>query len=209
MKKNYITYLNVLSCFAVVCLHTNGSFWHFTESKNWIFSNLIECIFYFAVPVFFMISGATLLEYRKKYNTKEFFKKRFSKTLIPFISWSIIGIVYMCIIDKHYLNHCSLINIFEMILNTRIIDIYWFFIPLFSVYLCLPILSLIDFNKNRDTLKYLIVITFVLNIFLPNIFSVCHMQYNVLLSSVVCMDYMVYVLTGYYLDNNEISKKIE
>ena len=66
---------------------------------------------------------------------------------------------------------------------------------------------MIDFNKNRDTLKYLIVITFVLNIFLPNIFSVCHIQYNGLLSSVVCVDYMVYVLTGYYLDNNEISKK--
>ncbi len=36
----------------------------------WVSANLLETIFYFALPVFFMISGATLLDYRSKYSTK-------------------------------------------------------------------------------------------------------------------------------------------
>ena len=55
-KKIHITALSVLSCFGVVCMHT-GSFWNFAKDLNWIFGNLIESVFYFAVPVFLMISG--------------------------------------------------------------------------------------------------------------------------------------------------------
>ena len=41
-----------------------------------------------------MISGATLIDYRERYTTIEFFKKRISKTLLPFLVWSVVGIVY-------------------------------------------------------------------------------------------------------------------
>lgn len=51
-KKSYITFLNVFSCFAVIMLHTNGSFWQYSESRNWVVSTIIECVMYFAVPVF-------------------------------------------------------------------------------------------------------------------------------------------------------------
>ena len=87
-KKIHITALSVLSCFGVVCMHT-GSFLNFAKDLNWIFGNLIESVFYFAVPVFLMISGATLINYRKRYTTMEYFKKRISKTVIPFLFWNI------------------------------------------------------------------------------------------------------------------------
>lgn len=57
----YLTLLNVLSAFSVVFLHTNGCFLHFSTERYWFTANIIESIFYFAVPVFFMISGATLI----------------------------------------------------------------------------------------------------------------------------------------------------
>lgn len=83
--KKYITVLSVLSCIAVVYLHINDCFWNFSYENYWISANIIESIFYFAVPVFFMISGCTLIDYRNKYSTKIYFKKRINKTLIPFI----------------------------------------------------------------------------------------------------------------------------
>ena len=83
---NYISLLNVVCAIAVVILHTNGvTFWKFNNNGIWAISNLIECIFYFAVPIFFMITGITLIDYRDRYSTKEFFKKRVKKTVIPFI----------------------------------------------------------------------------------------------------------------------------
>lgn len=83
-KVNYITLLSVISAIAVVILHTN-EFWIFSTEKYWETANIIECVFYFAVPIFFMISGITLIDYRDRYDTKEFLKRRIKKTVIPFI----------------------------------------------------------------------------------------------------------------------------
>lgn len=87
-KENYISILNVFATVSVVFLHTNGVFWIFSKERYWITANVIESIFYFAVPIFFMISGTTLIDYRERYNTKEFFLRRIKKTLIPYIGWS-------------------------------------------------------------------------------------------------------------------------
>lgn len=83
-KKIYIQILGVIACLAVVAMHVNGCFWQFSYDRYWITANIIECICYFAVPIFFMISGATLLNYRKRYTTAVFFKKRLGQS---FFSW--------------------------------------------------------------------------------------------------------------------------
>lgn len=56
-----ISLLNVLACISVVILHANGSFWSFRSDNSWAINNIIECIFYFAVPVFFMITKEKIL----------------------------------------------------------------------------------------------------------------------------------------------------
>ena len=38
---------------------------------------VVETLAYWAVPVFFMITGVTLLGYREKYSTATFFKNGF------------------------------------------------------------------------------------------------------------------------------------
>ena len=40
-----------------------------------------------------MISGATLFDYRERYQTGAYFKKRFLKTGLPFITWTLINLV--------------------------------------------------------------------------------------------------------------------
>lgn len=75
----YITVLNVISALSVVGLHTNGCFWEFSRERWWFTANIIESVLYFAVPVFFMITGATLLDYAKRCDTKTFFIRRLKK----------------------------------------------------------------------------------------------------------------------------------
>ncbi len=67
-KKFYISALSVLASFAVVVLHVNGVFWNFSRERYWITANIIESVMYFAVPVFFMITGATLMNYNKSFS---------------------------------------------------------------------------------------------------------------------------------------------
>lgn len=75
MKKNYISILNVLACIGVVILHTFET--GYTSDANFVFEVLIRAIAYCAVPVFFMITGATLIDYRKDMTLKLFLRKGF------------------------------------------------------------------------------------------------------------------------------------
>ena len=112
-KKNYITVLNVFAALAVVFLHTNKCFWRFSTERYWATANIIECLFFFAVPIFFMISGATLIDYRERYDTKTFFKKRFLKTLIPYVCFVVIGAAFGIITGNININK----NIFVFAIN--------------------------------------------------------------------------------------------
>ena len=51
-RKNYIDMLNIIACFAVVCLHCSGAVFNFSVSKLWFCSITIQSIFHWAVPIF-------------------------------------------------------------------------------------------------------------------------------------------------------------
>ena len=52
-KNIYISVMNVIAAFSVVILHANVSFWLDRATPFWSTANVIESVFYFAVPVFF------------------------------------------------------------------------------------------------------------------------------------------------------------
>lgn len=91
---SWITVANISACLGVIILHANGIFWAFPSGHLWYTANFLETFFYWPVPVFFMISGATLIDYRERYSTKTFIIKRLQRTLIPFIAWSVFSVVY-------------------------------------------------------------------------------------------------------------------
>lgn len=137
-KKGYtpaFDLLNIAACISVVILHVNGAIWDFSYGRYWVTSLILECAFYWAVPVFFMLSGATLVDYRERYNTKAFFIHRFSKTLPPFLFWSVVS-VFWAVYSQHSLPVDMLTDWrawIDIIFNTKAMSIYWFFIPLFAL----------------------------------------------------------------------------
>ena len=77
--------LNVLACLSVIAMHCNGAVHVFADTYVWRQSLLVDVLAYWAVPVFIMLSGATLMRYRERYTTKEFLRRRFLKTGIPLV----------------------------------------------------------------------------------------------------------------------------
>ena len=206
MKRiNYIKYLSIISSLAVVILHTNGCFWIFSREKYWISANIIESICYFAVPIFFMITGCTLLDYNERYSTKEYFIKRIKKTLIPFIVWSIFSIIW-CIFFKHENINTNIFSMIYGIINTKYNTIYWFFPCLFSIYLIIPFISNIKKENRKCTFKYAIIVTFVFNSLLPLIANILNIEYNSAYYLPTFMGYVIYILIGYYINKYEINK---
>ena len=100
-----ISFAKIIAVFSVVILHTNGAFWNFNYNlykTYWLSANRIESIFYFAVPIFVLCIGATLLDFNEKYGLIKYFYRRITKVVIPMISWNIILYLYRVYILKTF-----------------------------------------------------------------------------------------------------------
>ncbi|MBO5328140.1 MAG: acyltransferase family protein, partial [Clostridia bacterium] len=207
MKIKYLSFLSVLACFAVVVLHANGTFWTFDTSFRWVSANVLESIFYFAVPVFFMISGATLIDYRERYDTKTYFKKRVLKTLIPFLFWSVAYFLFHLFTGAYETEKISVGWFISKLMNSEFCPVFWFFTPLFTCYLCIPIISLIPKENRKKAFEYLIIIGFITISLLPLIFNLLQLKFNFgLRLPLLGEGYLLFILIGYYIQNYPIKR---
>lgn len=206
MKKNYISILNVLACIGVVILHTFET--GYTSDANFVFEVLIRAIAYCAVPVYFMITGATLIDYRERYDTKTFFKKRLLKVIIPLIIWSIIYFIINFFKGKFSINDLSFKFVFEYFFLVKTNPIFWFFVVIIGIYLAIPVISLIPQESRRKAFLYIIIITFVFNQFLPDLLYHLNLNYNYDLKfPLTYSGWISFIFIGYYIDKYEIVKK--
>lgn len=205
----YISVLNALACFAVVMLHSNGAFWTYSTDSYWISADFIESFMYFAVPVFFMISGTTLIDYRDKYSTREYFKKRIEKTLIPFIAWSVIGAFYQYYAGRLHIDWTveGVKTLIAGMMNTHVITVYWFFIYLFSIYLCIPPLAAIPKTIRKEVFKYCAAVSFLLQILVPFICNITKFNYGNGVTFFIGEGYMFYIFAGWLIKEHEFTKK--
>ena len=210
--KKYISYfdiLNIIACFGVVALHVNAKFWNFTGDRRWITSNIIECVFYPAVPIFFMLTGANLMDYRKRYGTREFFKKRFVKTVIPWLIWSGISLIW-AVFFIHRLAPSDVNNplkIIDAVINSKGNSVYWFFPMLFSTYLGIPVISMVPEDRRNRVFGYIVGTELVCTTILPFICRLLGIQWNDAFTSPICTGALMMTMLGYMAANNEIPKK--
>lgn len=217
MKRNLnFDLLNVICCFCVVMMHGSGVTWIYAAKPYWYSSLAVDVLCYFSVPCFFMISGATLLDYHKRYDTKTFLKKRITRTLVPYIFWALFYLLISIIVGNVILtnlfswNENGLIyQVYNAIVNYSSQSVFWYFPALFNVYLCIPILSHLCGTEKNHIRWYAILLSFISIICIPS-------AYNFLGSSpasykqLYCMGgYLIYVLLGYQLYNEKIPKWAE
>ncbi len=204
----YITVLNVLSALSVVGLHTNTSFWQFSRERWWFSANIIESVLYFAVPVFFMLTGATLLDYTKRCDTKTYFTRRIKKTVIPFFFWSLAALLFRIYFFKNISwDVVSVSYIIDGVLNTKFNDLYWFFKPLFALYLSIPLFSCIRDDVKIKVLKYLATVCFLINCLLPFLLTVFKIKIHFPIVVSVGSGYLLYLIIGYLLSKMDFSKR--
>ena len=202
----YYDVLNIIAIIAVIAMHCNGIVHGNPYTRAWNTSLVVECICYFAVPLFCMLSGATLMNYRKKYDTKTFFKKRFLKVLIPFIFWAIIMFIWKINILKSMPEIDGMKNWINAFFNNKEESTYYFMYSILGIYLTMPILSLLTEENHRKTLWFTVSLYFIFNSFIPNILSLFKITYNTN-AQVLLGGYTIFVILGYLLSTEELSKK--
>lgn len=202
---HYLDILNILACLAVIFMHCNGIVHTYDNTRIWKESMIIETVCYWAVPIFFMITGATLMSYRKKYTTRVFFHKRFIKTVIPFVVWTIVNFFWKMFLGNIVWDDLSLTSFLDLIVNTKIENIYWFFVPLFMVYMSMPVLSLLA--EHKYILWYMTGFGFITASVFPVLCRLLDVTPNSSFSAPVAGGYLIFVILGYLLSQIDIEKK--
>lgn len=185
----YYDFLRAFAIFAVILCHVDGiigySFWNLKVALP----GLLTTIALTGVPIFLMLSGALLLN--KEYSLKEFFKKRFSRIIYPFIFWMAISI-FIGILYLRWTNIDALNVFFGITSHT------WYIWVLIGIYLVIPIINSFLKEYGLKGLEFFLIIwaiTILFNSYQPHYLKTLELSYF--------SGYLGYVILGYYLDNKE------
>jgi surface polysaccharide O-acyltransferase-like enzyme len=209
----YFDILNIVACLMVVFIHANGivhdySVYGVNFHSAWSQALVVEVLAYVAVPIFLMLTGATLMEYRKRYDTKTFFKKRLLRVALPFVLWMVIVFCYGLVKGDYNLAEIGPRSLIDIFLFSKMMPVYWFFPIIIAIYFAMPILSLLATPKNRKWLWYIAIAGMITFSVIPLLFNIVGMEwnggYNFPLTG---GGWLVYPILGYLLSTMQIPKR--
>lgn len=139
-RTEYLDVLRAIAIVLVVVVHSLGGFSDTSfGSEVWWISNVVNTVTHCAVPLFVMLSGTLLLS-GKYTDLSSFCKKRFSKVLIPFFTWSIIFFLANAFVLNKPLSADNLLFSFlSDIWTNNIVPVYWYIYMLIGLYTIIPI----------------------------------------------------------------------
>ncbi len=215
----YFDHLRVLAIFLIMVLHAASLLWYDTDihSASWLTMNAYKTLTDHAVLLFVMISGALFLG--RDIPVKKIFSKYVLRMAVAFVVWSII----YAVVSNYMFGIGSVI---EVALASHY---HLWFIPMIAgLYICLPLLRL--FVRSEKTIRYFLLISFIIAFAIPAVLNLLSDFGNVTISgylggktisdyagyiydrldeSKICMvtGYAFYFIAGYYLNNFEFKKK--
>lgn len=201
----YIDVLVCLATFAVVWLHGNGLVHTYSDTPAWTRALTVEVIAYWAVPIFLMCSGINLFVYRERYTTKQFFIKRFQKAVVPFLFWALFSYVLVTWVDQGgiTLSDFAPSAIYQAVMFHPQMPIYWYFLPLFAIYLAMPVLSLL--KDHREVLWYIVGVGLLLDSALPLLGRVLGWGFNEALQFPMTGGrFIIFPILGYLLATEDL-----
>lgn len=200
--------IRIVAIFMVVVIHSNVIYLeNNVGSLGWIIMMEITAVCLISVPLFFMLSGALLLNVNRVIGINELFIKRLAKQFIPFILWSLIYVFLRILIGKLPLA----INSITKLLYEPAYYQFWFMYTLLSIYLLLPILQVVVQHSDQKQIEYLLGIWIVFSVLIPNI-SYFYKEFKISehVDLILCEGYIGYFLLGFYLSKykRDITNKV-
>lgn len=201
----WIDLIKAFAMFAVVFIHAASPILYQFEKIDisyWSINNVYNSMMRMAVPLFFMITGALLLN-KKEETLAIFFQNRLLKVFVPLLVWTLIYIFF----KKYVLDVDA--NILEQLIFSISKPVYahlWFLYDIIGLYLFIPILK-VFINNSSKNLQFYFVILWIFSVSiipLLNKFSVLTITNHMPMIS----GYVGYLVLGFLLSQLVITKKI-
>lgn len=175
--------LRVIACYLVIQVHAGEPFYIGEagkviagENAHWV--NILNSIGRAAVPLFIMITGYFLLPIKE--STSQFFRKRFTRVLIPFVIWCVIYAFYQFFTGAVDLKGAFL-NILKIGVNYGTeIGHLWYIYMLIGLYLFAPIISPWIKSASRRSIEFFLCLWSVslclpyIHLLFPEVWGECY-----------------------------------
>lgn len=153
--------LRFFACYLVIHQHASEFFYignngSVVTGDNTFRIGIITSLARISVPLFVMISGYLLLPMRG--TTSEFFRKRFTRILYPFIAWCILYALYYVIYRGDTFEQ-AMTNIIHIPVNFGVeVGHLWYIYMLIGLYLLVPVISpWLNSCSKRELQGYLLL----------------------------------------------------
>lgn len=208
--------LRTIATILVVLIHAIAPYQYATFNNHDKLSFLslatINSITRMAVPAFFMLTGAFLLNRTSSTITKSSYLKWIKKTtvrlIIPFLIFSAIGYIYSRLSNNL---QPTFLNFMANLFNYPGVQYHmWFMYSIILIYLFIPFLQKFISSLRRSELKILVVVIFLCGNLLRTINLISNNYDKTLFSGISFSDLIIctnYLFIGHYLSKYEISKK--
>jgi surface polysaccharide O-acyltransferase-like enzyme len=164
----YFDTLRAMATLAVIIIHVNTPVMNMNYGKNmeyWWIGLIINNLVRFAVPIFLVLSGATLLS--KKYAAIDFYKKRLSRVLIPFLFWLPANWVFRWFMLRPWQRPHEIGNIIvwgtTLFIREGVSIHLWFVYMILFLYIFMPWIGRALHKTNRSTIVLFLALWLILN----------------------------------------------
>lgn len=146
----YLDALRVLGAFFVVMVHVTSAGMHLCEPGTgaWRANTLINSLCHWAVPVFFMISGALFLDPRQEISVRKLYRKNLLRIVLCIGVW---GFLYS-LLDQYVYGTLSVKSIWIAaygILTNQTGYHLWFLYTLGMLYIAVPLFRLLTAHATK------------------------------------------------------------
>ena len=158
----YINTLRTLAIIGVIVIHISSPLVNMTYGRNmpyWWIGNIVNSAVRFAVPLFLMLSGATLLG--KECRMDEFYRKRMMRVLVPFLFWIVVYFVYrwLMLIPKQQPHGIYNIAkwVIDLFLNEGVSKHFWYIYMILFIYLFVPFMGKAVMKASQQALSVFLI----------------------------------------------------
>lgn len=159
MRIKYLDVLKTVAIIGVIVIHSAAPLVdnYSVGSYNWWVGNIYDSITRTSVPLFFMVSGALLLD--KKISSLNFFYvKKVLPLFFAFLFWSTI---YFLQRNIPYPESFTFSNYIKTMLTGTVFGRLWFLYTIIGLYLVTPFVSIFVKNASENMIKGYIVLWFI------------------------------------------------
>jgi surface polysaccharide O-acyltransferase-like enzyme len=154
--------LRALATFGVIIIHVATPTLKMNFTKNiefWWVGNVIDCAVRFAVPIFLILTGATMLN--REYELGEFYKKRLKRVFVPFAFWMVVYWVFRWFMLLPRQQPKELMAILKwagnLFMTEGISKHFWYFYMILAIYCIVPFLGRFLRKLSSSTILYFLI----------------------------------------------------